>query len=240
MVTNLFEIQLRANQFYECHPYMLPFVGKNYISAQHKKLLLVGESHYMPQESMVHHDVDGWYYGTPQLSCDERSFCNTVGTRECKSGNFGKVIERCLQSVFPINGNAWEEVASINYFQRPADFKENIAKLWKKTSQKDIITDRKVALENLLFVMEILRPDLVVFLSSFSCKHSAEPDYKKWYGSEFWEWTGARGIEYIYTNHPSSQSWHNKMDCYWKAIDSDGNHLKAKEFFAQWLRDNWI
>jgi hypothetical protein len=50
---------------------MIPFVGDDYESSKHKKLLLIDESHYMPEGSTVHHDVNSWY-GAPVLSSDEQ------------------------------------------------------------------------------------------------------------------------------------------------------------------------
>ncbi len=45
---------LSSIPFYQSHGCMTPFVGENYESSKHKKLLLIGESHYMPEGSIVH------------------------------------------------------------------------------------------------------------------------------------------------------------------------------------------
>ncbi|SHK79600.1 hypothetical protein [Fibrobacter sp. UWEL] len=233
-----YDPQFKKRPFYTKHPYMQPFVGENYDSPNHKKLLLVGESHYMPEHSTVHHHVNEWYHGAPVLSIEEQRYCDTAGTRAYKSGRFGEVVEKHLQSVLPVDGNAWEETASINYYMRPADYLENIQKLWKKSSEGDKQTDKEFAIENLLFVMDVLKPDLMIFLSKQSCV-DAETTYKKLFGTELWDWTSSRGIEYIYTYHPSCPCWHSKMK-YWKAKDANENSLVAKDFFDSWLRDNWI
>ena len=168
MSNSSYDTALLSLPFYKSHPYILPFVGDDYDSSKHKKLLLIGESHYMPSGSSVHHDVNTWYNGAPKLSDDERDWCNTRGTREGKSGRFGKEIDRCLNLVLPSGGNGWHQVAFLNYFLRPADYQEGenekgIEILWQISGGKEI--DCEFAIKNLIQVLEILKPDLFVLLS---------------------------------------------------------------------------
>ena len=236
MPTTAFNSKFASLSFYRNHPYMLPFVGKDYISPRHKRVLLVGESHYMPKNSIVHHDADAWYNGTPTLNSEEQGYCNTSGTREYKSGQFGKEIERCLNLICPSNGNTWEEVASINYFLRPADYTENITDLWKKSTTQAKEMDCKFSLKNFLDVTEALTPDLIIFLSHFVCVH-AEGDYPKFFPKkELWDWTKSRGIEYIYVNHPSSAHWNGAMP----AKYAKAHGLTSRDFFCEWLKQNWM
>lgn len=105
-----YDSSLLSLHFYSSHPYMLPFVGRDYDSPKHKKLLLVGESHYVPEGSIVHHNANAWYNGTPVLNQEEQDWCNTRDTREWKSGRFGKEIDRCLNLVLPTGemaGGRW-------------------------------------------------------------------------------------------------------------------------------------
>ena len=239
--------------FYKAHPYMQPFVGKNYESDRHKKLLLIGESFYVTKESNnPHHHVKEWYDGTIDVNTDDQGWCNTTGTRLNKSGDYGKIVERSLQSICPTNGNAWEEVAFINYFLRPADYRKNIAKLWKGSTKEERRTDRKEALDNLLKVIDILKPDVFVMTSAFVCKKNAEHDYPIFYPSkpkkELWDWTIPHGVaDYIYVNHPSQACWHQAMNKYGKFLAYKNNKpkgeqekYKACDFFRDWLANNWM
>lgn len=67
---------------------MKPFVGRNYESALHKKLLQVGESHYLLAGSIVQRDVDGWYSSPPTFIEAEKGWRNTRGTREWLSDGY--------------------------------------------------------------------------------------------------------------------------------------------------------
>ena len=240
--------------FYTTHRYMLPFVGKNYESNRHKKLLLIGESFYVSEESTnPHHNVKEWYDGTIDVGEIDQGYCDTTGTRLYKSGNFGKVVEDSIQSICPTKGNAWQEVAFINYFLRPADYKQNIAKLWKGSSKADRVIDRKEALGNLLKVIDILKPDVFVMMSAFVCKKNAEHDYPIFYPSkpkkELWDWTKSYGVQdYIYVNHPSRPCcWNKAMNKYGKFLayknnkpKEEQNYYKACHFFREWLTNNWM
>lgn len=234
MSNSSYDTALLSLPFYKSHPYILPFVGDDYDSSKHKKLLLIGESHYMPSGSSVHHDVNTWYNGAPKLSDDERDWCNTRGTREGKSGRFGKEIDRCLNLVLPSDGNGWHQVAFLNYFLRPADCTTGIDDLWKVYGGESL--DREQAIRNLISVLEILRPNLVVFLSSRVCKCAETDDYPKYFGGNLWDWTAAHGVDYCYTMHPSSAHWNKPMPA--KYAKAGG--LTACEFFCKWLKEKWV
>ena len=221
--------------FYSSHSYMLPFVGDDYDSPKHKKLLLVGESHYVPEGSTVHHNANAWYNGIPVLNQEEQDWCNTRGTREWKSGRFGKEVDRCLNLVLPTGENGWQQVASLNYFLRPADDRQSIEDLWNSCGGKDL--DREFAIKNFIRVLEILKPDLIVFLSSKVCACAEGEDFPKYFGGNLWDWTKSHGIEdYIYTMHPSSPHWNKPMPAkYGKA-----NGLTSCDFFCKWLKEKWL
>ena len=229
-----FECLFFSLPFYSTHPFMMPFVGSDYESPKHKKLLLLGESHYMPESSTVHHDAAKWYNGKPVLTEAEQDWCNTRGTREGKSGRFGKEIDRCLNLVQPSGGNGWHQVAFLNYFLRPADCTTGIDDLWKVYGGESL--DREQAIRNLISVLEILRPNLVVFLSSKVCKCAETDDYPKYFRGNLWDWTAAHGIDYCYTAHPSSAHWNKPMPA--KYAKAGG--LTACEFFCKWLKEKWV
>jgi hypothetical protein len=211
---------------------MMPFVGNDYESSKHKKLLLVGESFYLPEGATVHHDANSWY-GAPVLTSDELDWCNTCGTREGKSGRFGKEIDRCLNLVQPSGGNGWHQVAFLNYFLRPADCTTGIVNLWGAHGGKE--ADCKFAVRNFIEVLEILEPELFLFLSSRVCWQAEGCDYPKYFGGELWNWTKSHGIEYSYTRHPSSVHWNLPMTGYSKA-----HGMTSRDFFCSWLKEKWL
>ena len=234
MSNTSYDSQFQSIPFYKTHSYMMPFVGDEYESSKHKKLLLIGESHYMPEGSTVHHDVNSWYDGNPVLTPKERSYCDTCGTREGKSGRFGKEIDRCLNLVLPSDGNRWRQVAFFNYFLRPADEHKSISDLWDSYGGKDI--DCEQAIRNLIQVLDILKPDLFVFLSSTVCKQAEGVDYPKYFGGNLWDWTiDHKIVDYIKTNHPSQAPWNQTMLKYDKA-----RGMTSRDFFCAWLKEKWL
>ena len=56
--TTRYDEQLQTLVHYQNYPEMLPFIGTNYDSHE-KKLLIIGESHYLPKDTLV--DVMKWY-----------------------------------------------------------------------------------------------------------------------------------------------------------------------------------
>lgn len=233
MSNTSYDSKFQSIPFYKTHSYMMLFVGDDYESLKHKKLLLIGESHYMPEGSTVHHGVNTWY-GSSVLTSDEENWCNTRGTREGKSGRFGKEIDRCLNLVLPSGGNGWHQVAFLNYFLRPADDRQGIGDLWNSYGGKDV--DCEQAIRNFIKVLDILKPDLFVFLSSTVCKQAEGFDYPKFFGGNLWDWTKSHGFEdYIYTNHPSSAHWNQTMSKYDKA-----RGMTSRDFFCAWLKEKWL
>lgn len=246
MFNTSFDSQFQSIPFYKSHPYMMPFVGDDYESLKHKKLLLIGESHYMPVGSSVHHNVNLWYGGNPVLTKPEWGNCDTRGTRIWRSGQFGREVERCLNSVMPSNGNGWHQVAFLNYFLRPTEeFIDGngkkkirgIEEFWKIYGGKDI--DREKAIRNFIKVLEILKPDLFAFMSAKVCSF-VEPedngDFVTYFHDYLWKWTENHNIiDYIKTNHPSQPPWNQIMPNYGKA-----RGMTSRDFFCAWLKENWM
>jgi hypothetical protein len=58
MSNTYYDSRFLSIPFYKTHPYMMPFVGRDYESSKHKKILFVGESFYLPQGATVHHDAN--------------------------------------------------------------------------------------------------------------------------------------------------------------------------------------
>ena len=89
--------------------------------------------------------------------------------------------------MLPSKGNGWHQVAFLNYFLRPADDRQSISDLWKSYGGKEV--DCEQAIRNFIKVLDILKPDLFVFLSSTVCKQAEELDYPKYFGGNLWDWT---------------------------------------------------
>lgn len=218
---------------YKKYPKMLPWVGKNYNSQQHKKLLVVGESHYFPTDSINNMDAEKWYGNTNvELNADELSWIFTRNlveyATECNFKNRGfstyQRIHQALHEAGLISnvmcGNnqfLFNEISYMNYFQRPA---------CKGQSIKDILhkLDLEIAYENFTSVIEIIKPDLIIFASKFSID-SAEK-------YELWKLTNSMGTYYTYVNHPST-AWWNKP-----ARKSFFKGRTSREHFCDFLKLN--
>ena len=228
--------------FYRNHAYMIPFVGDNYISTEHKKLLLIGESHYLLKISSVHHDAYNWYYGKPHLTSgnnSEENNCTPAKTwGEGRNTYFCINVQESLCNATRIK-ESWNSVAFYNYFLRPANFGKGINDLWTtETSYRPKALDIEFAVKNLIDVLKILKPDLIVFLSKMAldCTEQFFPIWFKDELCDFWEWTKNNGIsDYIYTNHPSTTHWLKPMNKNYKKA----NGKTSKDFFEEWIKQNW-
>ena len=162
-------------------PCMQPWIGSRYRDPRHKRLLVVGESHYLPNESTIHQDPDHWYRSSQHdLSDKEIAWASTVGNI---TGQWYRAhtIYRAIQDetarilresgvtpdAFPLN-----HVAYCNYFLRPApvaggSMEGNVAG-----------RDAEVAEQVLRWFVRCHRPELLIFTSRFAgrCAESAVRD----------------------------------------------------------------
>lgn len=185
-----YDLQLERIPHYEQHPQMMPFVGADY-GKNGPKILLIGESHYLPKESTVHLNAEKWYErDASQLSDRERS---ATCTRKCltKSGPTWKIksytIFRHLESAlieagYPVADNTLRYVAFMNGFQRPA-----VSRL----SIKETSLDREYAVATVQSVIDVLQPDHIICVS-----RKAHKALK-----------GQLSIEAHATAHPASPWW---------------------------------
>lgn len=219
-MSSRYDSDLLALPFYSTHPYMLPFVGRDYESPKHKKLILVGESHYLPAKSTIHHNIDAWYAGTIEISETEQDWCNTRNSRQYGYGKFNDQIEKDILNFFP---SGFAEIASFNYFLRPANETESF---------RNICTDidREFAVKNFHNVLNILSPDLIVFASLYSFDFAEWKDYPKFFGEGLWEYAKRIGIEYIAVKHPSHGGWGKKVR----------GEKTSHEMFVEFIKDKWI
>ena len=119
-------------------PCMSPWVGNRYRDRHHRRLLVMGESHYLPEGSIIHHDPRTWYGSREEeLSEEERDWVDTNGClttkereRAGKSYKAGRIfvgISKVVKEILTNNKVSLDEkefpldhVAYYNYFQRPS------------------------------------------------------------------------------------------------------------------------
>ena len=232
--------------FYKAHPYMKPFIGKDYESPRHKRLLLIGSNHYMPPTSTVHHDATGWYK-SPVLTEEEKAWCDTCATRFNDQPFQNRTRDGINAAVGATAGLS--EVAFVNYFLRPTDKPPaTLDNLWWHDGDGRKL-DCEMAIRNFRDVIELLdemssKPDLFVFLGKRICAET-ERWHQKIFREVFWDWTARLGVKYCFVYDPSRGQWwnHAMPDKYWDANVSGKcrcSGRKAKDFFIAYLKSHWM
>ena len=139
-------------------PCMTPWVGTNY--SEHR-IMVVCESHYMPQGSTINRDADHWYACTEgKLSEIERSYIDTVGCVEYRLSREGRAHLPNNAYVQINNVVPFDRIAFSNFFYRPAVYKSNVLSVGI-TPQ-----DLRVASEILRWFVLTHAPRLVVVASA--------------------------------------------------------------------------
>ncbi len=161
----------------EKYPEMLPFIGKNWEIS--KKILLIGESHYLPfNEIKEYSDFDfdkNWYEGNSSgLDENHKKYIttrNNVITLE--KGKYEKPlalyfnIKRAVLEVGELTGSnmVFDKFSFYNYFQKPAYVFEQKN---EDRSIKPIELDKKIAFETFNKIIEIIEPKFIIFISKKS------------------------------------------------------------------------
>lgn len=164
--TEDFDEQLDKIEIYQRYPLLKPFVGSDY-GRNGPRILLIAESHYLPANSTVHNDSERWYSGS-ESDLHPEDEKPSVRTRRILNKPYrgwkkrGHAIYRHLESALvkaglPINDSVFRQVAFMNAFQRPAKEGDSI----KHTKQ-----DVEVAAQTINQVIEALKPDHIVFVST--------------------------------------------------------------------------
>jgi|AntRauTorckE5430_2_1112549.scaffolds.fasta_scaffold14899_1 hypothetical protein len=166
---NSFDAKLNELAHYKHYPQMLPLVGSHY-QRMNKQVLVIGESHYLREESKKKSEPDVWYDGTAAAMLDDkdRSWIHTRGTAGSGEGQkYGSkafsiyrnveyaIKELLIDKDLPAD-NYLRYVAFYNYFQRPA-----------KTGDSLKVTDldRSAAYNHLITVGDILGVTHFAFVS---------------------------------------------------------------------------
>lgn len=216
---------LETVPFYSGHPYLVPFVGANYDnSAKHRKLLLVGESHYMEKEVTVHRDVEGWYDYPPTEEHFNSTWCTPqITCKDPHTGVFRQTITRELSKILVnlSDDKVWDEVAFLNYFLRPSD------ECGKALSPKP--RDREEAIKVFAKNTEILLPDVIVFVGVNAYKAADACEM-------FREARGEHKIRCTCVYNPSYGWWNRPMS---RQYD-DAKGKTAGAHFCDYLKEHWL
>lgn len=194
-----------GNSHYKKYPVMKPWVGSNYVSDKHKKLLVLGESHYLPEGSTKSHDLDAWYSGSvDSLDAEEQGWIFTaeiIGKhmQENFHNSAHGIFRNTAKAVNTVGyqyanpSEAMNDIAFMNFFQRPAEKTGDSINVGKK--------DVEVAIYVLKDVIETLAPDLIVFVSFKAA----------WYGRSIVE---SLNIPVAVTPHPTCRWWNKQTKKY--------------------------
>lgn len=175
---------------------MQPWVGLHYCHALHKRLLVVGESHYLPAGSTIHHDSEVWYASRQRdLNEKEQQWASTTGNITGRWGRahtiyreIARVLNALINDLIPNEESVFDHVAYANYFLRPAPMEgESMAGYVDRR-------DEDVAAEVLTWFIRTHRPELIAVASKTAGRYaerilaSAKLPYLITYyaGSPFW------------------------------------------------------
>ncbi len=203
-----YDDELRKNHFMNRHYECLPFIGNKY---DESRLLLIGESHYIPKSAVQYVDREDFY----KISFDDlpegeyKDWVNTRSVFEYRANtgvSFKNFFSRTAAEIAKIlyhtetptkeqKMSAMHQYAFINYYKRPS-YAEG------KTITKITDEDNKYAYDVSCYIIDILKPRLIVFLS------------KKAYDSFCARDRGALGSRYdiVAVSHPSSPWWYRKRN----------------------------
>lgn len=211
-------------------PCMRPRIGCHYKSTDHKRLLVVGESHYLPEKSSVHRDPEGWYQlresQLTQVEVIERNKVKVVdeidwiSTERIITGSLSEGFKKKSHGIYrniakeisdhwlrlADPSRAIDHIAYCNYFLRPAikgislDVKE---------------LDKQIAEEAFGWILEEYEPDLVVSTSSLAGSHGREV-------------LKERNIPFTVTPHPTCRWWNDTAKKY-------GN-IRGRDLLTQFLK----
>lgn len=214
---------------YNRYPQMMPWIGKDYDNGNPKRLLLIGESHYLPDCADGDYKTkEGWYYQEPD-ALDEESI-GWTNTREVvgigpKAWTKGHTLYREVNKVIGDlkgedfrNNNMFKYVAYYNYFLRPAYPKGNS---FKNICEEQ---DLNVAYDAFCWIVKAIKPDFVYFFSKFAWESllKKNPDIK--------------GVKMDYSPHPAC-SWWNRENFH---LENHDELLSGKKKFSYFLQDNKI
>lgn len=189
-----------STEHYIKYPNLRPWVGEKYGNKESKKLLIIGESHYFPADSVVAQNPEEWYSKNQDfLSESEKKWIHTSG-----------IINKNIRHNFPSKGHSiyrniareinknhfnyensaeiFNHLAYMNYFQRPAEVKGgsiNVKEIDKVVSET-VVSD----------VIKALSPELIIICSNKAGKLASLLAKKN-------------GIPFVVSPHPACRWWND-------------------------------
>lgn len=207
---------------YTQFPMMRPYVGKNFHDAGKPSLLLIGESHYLPEDSTQHITAETWYASSSEtLSPDEREWISTAALLNASraegfANTAHSIWSKPLWEInehgprYPDYKRVADDIAFYNFFLRPGLEGDSLA-----IAPQDV----EIANEAFRIHYEALKPTAVVFLSSLAHNHfhPAEP----------------LSVPVISTPHPGCKWWNTVVPKY-------GNK-RGRDILADFIKTtNWL
>lgn len=199
---------------------MTPHVGTKYNPGGGRSLLLIGESHYLPEASTQHLMATTWYSGDyTSLNPIELSWISTAEIiAKSRADNFKNkahsIYRRALEEINAYGPKYLDykmvanDVVYYNYFQRPA---------LKGKSLRVEKQDVEIADERFLELYVQHRPAVVVFLSKLAYRHCDS--------------CRKPGVRVVVTPHPGC--WH------WYRIAKSYGNRRGREILAQEVQRLW-
>ena len=163
-----YDQQFKEISHYQRYPAMMPFVGNFYGEGPLQKILLVGESNYLPANSTIHHNDEVWYSSNQGALTEQE--VEWIANRFLVGGDWApaghmiyKELNRRMEEIVDLDrGRAMDHVAYINGFQRPALTSGN--SIGKYLTNRDIKVGKQVVSQ----VVDILEPTQVIFTSKLA------------------------------------------------------------------------
>ena len=169
----MYKNQFKQINHFKKFPSLMPFVGSKYNSLTENKILLLGESHYLPNYSKISANADDWYNKDQSyLNDEETQWIHTSnilnGNLKSKGHYIYRELNRCLEHVFPKDPRPLDHICFMNSFQRPSQ--ESGVTI--KHSLKKI--DKTVAINTINDTIKIIQPAKIIFVSKLAWKHLGE------------------------------------------------------------------
>jgi hypothetical protein len=192
-----FDKKIQEIDHYKKYPCMMPFIGCKYNEAK-LKLMIIAESHYLPEDSDKNLDASLWYENNESILSEEEK--NWINTRKILNGEWNneghkiyKNIEKSLSEIPGFKANnthrCMDSVVFMNAYQRPANYGNSISEILDKN------IDNEVATSTICKVIEVVCPDLVIITSIFVVNQLWDdiPEFPN--------------VKWGFTAHPASLYW---------------------------------
>jgi DNA-directed RNA polymerase subunit F len=185
---------------------MQPFIGNKYGKDDVKKVLLIAESHYLPEGSSVLPSSEWYENDESHLTTEERHYIDTreVTKIALEKGNKKSIFYKLSEALKPINPNqenhGFDYAAYMNCFQKPAPYGTTVKDSLDKSG-----LDTKVAKEVVSAVVNAINPDVVIFTSKLAWDYvgkyvqedhaSTKFDFTYHPTGPFTNWNGEMGLQ---------------------------------------------